>query len=122
MTPLNQSCIVIFMNETGWFVVLGVVIFVLLSFFVILPWRFRRAIPKVIRTFRELNATNSKTARTLDELGIKIPSLFSTRLFKDFKKESLDILIQAGVVVWTEDDRYYLVEDKLISSNLYRFS
>lgn len=110
------------MNETGWYIILGVVIFVVLSFTVILPWRFRRAIPKVIRTFKELNATNTKTARTLDELGIKSGSLFDTRLFKDFKKESLDILIQAGVVVWTEDDRYYLVEDKLISSALYRYT
>lgn len=110
------------MNTTGWLIVLGVVIFAVLSFFVIIPWRFRRAIPKVIRSFKELNATNSKTARTLEELGIKPGSLFDTRLFKDFKKESLDILIQAGVVIWTEDDRYYLVEDKLISSNLYRFT
>ena len=57
------------MEGADWIVIVAAIILLLVAMFVIPQWRLRRAIPQVIRIFREGNAIGSKNAKTLDELG-----------------------------------------------------
>ena len=89
---------------------------------VVLPqWRTKRAIPKVIQIFKEHNATSIKNAKTLEEIGIKLPSimqeLFSRR---DYKQYALKGLMTAGVIQMTEDGKVYLSEETFLNSKFYR--
>ena len=95
---------------------------VLLAIFVLLPRRIRSAIYKLIETFKENNATSPKNAITYDKLGIwPPPSMFSLRArLKDYKQEALTALINTEIIQMTEDGKYYLSEDKLMVSKLYR--
>ena len=107
------------MSQTEVILILGAGGLLLFSFFVIVPWRIKRAIPKLIQLFRDHNATRPTNAMTYDELGIKT-SVFSLRLLKDYKKESLDVLMRLEIVQLTEDGRLFLLEDKLMNSKLYK--
>ena len=104
-------------TEVLW--LLGAGVLLLLSFFVIVPWRMRRAIPKLIKVFIERNATRPTNAITYNELGIK-SSMFGLGFMKDYKKESLDVLIKMEIVQLAEDGRLFLSEDKLNNSKLYK--
>ncbi len=84
-------------------------------------WFTRRSIPKVIQIFKKHNATNIKNAKTLDELGLKIPGMLDGLLNRrDYKRYALKGLIYAGIIQNTEDGRFYLAEDKLIATKLYQ--
>jgi hypothetical protein len=73
----------------------------------------------VIRIFRENSALDKKTAKTIDELGLRsrgfVEGMFHTR---DFKPYALSALAKAGIVKSTEDGRLYLVEENLMASGL----
>jgi len=86
----------------------------LLGLFFIPRWLVRRASHQVIKIFRKHNATDSKTARTVDELGLRPPNMFQ-RLGqrRDYKPHALNALMQAGIIQVTEDGRLYLSEEKL---------
>jgi hypothetical protein len=73
----------------------------------------------VIAIFRRNSALDKKTAKTIDELGLK-PHGFAEGMFhgRDFKPYALDALAKAGIVKSTEDGRLYLVEDKLMASGV----
>ncbi len=91
------------------------------AIFFIPQWRIKRNIPKVIQTFKEHNATDTKNARTLDELGLKMPGMIDGLLTRrDYKRHALKGLIDAGIIQNTGDGRLYLSEEKLIASNLYK--
>ena len=105
-----------------WIVIVAVVILALAAMFIIPQWRLRRAVPQVIRIFREGNAVGSKNAKTLDELGLMpkrgaLGGLFSRR---DYRQYALSALIKGGIIEMTEDEKLYLVEDKLMASGLDR--
>jgi hypothetical protein len=90
-----------------------------LGLFVLPRWRLRRALRQVIAIFRQNGALDKKTAKTIDELGLRprgmIEGLFRGR---DFKPYALDALLREGVIKGTEDGRLYLAEDALMASGL----
>ena len=103
-----------------WIVIVAVVILALAAMFIIPQWRLRRAVPQVIRIFREGNAVGSKNAKTLDELGLMpkrgaLGGLFRRR---DYRQYAFSALMRGGIIEVTEDEKFYLVEDKLMASGL----
>ncbi len=103
-------------KENVIFFVLMVAV-LLLSVFVYLPWRIKRAGKSIIRTFRKLNATSPQSAVTFDKLGIRLRSFWSLSLRpKDFKKEALDAMVRTGIIQMTEDSKLYLVEKTIIGT------
>ena len=86
-------------------------------------WRMKRNVPQVLRIFREHNATNVKNARTLDELGLRLPRMLDGILSRrDYKRYALKGLIEAGIIQYTEDGKFYLSEDNLFNSRFYKSS
>ena len=85
-----------------------------MAIFVIPRWLLRRAVRQVIRIFREYNATDSKNAKTIDELGLRPPSVMERMMRRrDYKPHALNALMQAGIIQATEDGKLYLSEEKL---------
>jgi len=77
----------------------------------------KRAARQVIKIFRRHNATDSKNARTIDELGLRPPGMLERMMRqRDYKPQALDMLLQAGIIKATEDGRLYLSEEKLSES------
>jgi hypothetical protein len=74
---------------------------------------------QVIAIFRRNSALDKKTAKTIDELGLK-PRGFAEGMFhgRDFKPHVLSALVNAGIIKSTEDGRFYLAEDALTASGL----
>lgn len=101
------------MDYTALFIV-AIIIIAVLGLFVIPRFLMKRALKKVIRIFREHNATNIRNAKTLDELGLK-PRSFMEGMFRtrDYKPFALDLLRKGEIVQMTEDGKLYLLEDKL---------
>jgi hypothetical protein len=105
------------MANTAFIAVL-MIIFVVVA--VVLPrWGVRRAIPFVIRIFRNRNAVGKQNAKTIDELGLKptrkgmIETMFGPR---DYRLAALRSLVKANVVQMTEDRKFYLSEENLAAS------
>jgi len=98
-----------------------IVLLAALAFITIPPLLIRRAISSVIQIFRQHSATDVKSARTIDELGLG-PRPMAKRIFRrrDYKPQALQILMRAEVVQMTEDDKLYLSEEKLASSGLHK--
>lgn len=73
----------------------------------------------MIAIFRQNSALDKKTARTIDELGLK-PRGFTERMFhrRDFKPHAMDALVKAGIIKGTDDGRLYLAEDALMASGI----
>jgi hypothetical protein len=87
--------------------------------FVIPRWLIRRAARQVIKIFRAQNATESKNARTIDDLGLRPPGMLERMMRRrDYKPQALNALMQVGVVKVTEDGKLYLSEEKLSESGL----
>ena len=101
--------------------IIVIIVLVLLALFVVPQWRLKRAIPQVIRIFREYNAIGSKNAKTLDELGLR-PKGMTGQMFRarDYKQYAVSALMKAEIIQMTEDGRLYLSEDRLIGSGLDR--
>lgn len=81
----------------------------------------RRAMSRVIKTFRMNNALDKSTARTVDELGLR-PRTMLQNMFRsrDYKPQALNFLMKAEIINTTEDGKLYLSEEKLTSSKIYR--
>jgi predicted deacetylase len=91
----------------------------LVGLFVIPRWLLRRAARQVINIFREHNATNSKNARTIDELGLRPPGVLERMMRRrDYKPYALSVLMQAEIIQATEDGKLYLSEEKLAEFGL----
>lgn len=75
----------------------------------------------MIAIFRRNGALDKKTAKTIEELGLK-PRGFIEGMFygRDFKPQVLNALVNAGIIKSTEDGRLYLAEDALAASGLVR--
>jgi hypothetical protein len=73
----------------------------------------------VIQIFRQNNALDKKTAKTVVELGLQSRGLIEGMFHgRDFKPYALDALLKAGIIKGTEDGRLYLAEDALMESGL----
>ena len=107
------------MNETVFIII--IVILMGVALFIIPQWRIKRAIPQVIKMFRDSNAVGIKNAKTQEELGFKQPGtlevLFTRR---NYKRHALNALIQAEIIQMTEDGKLYLTEEKLIKAGFYK--
>lgn len=92
----------------------GMVIAFILVVFFVPQWILVRNIPKVIRIFRNFNAINPKTARTIEEMGLK-PKPMLERMFRrrDHKPRALQFMLRVAMVEVTEDGKLYLDEEKL---------
>jgi hypothetical protein len=87
--------------------------------FIIPRWRLKRAIRQVIDIFRKHNAVSAGNAKTIDELGLRPRGLMERMLrTRDYKPYALTALMNAGVVKTTEDGKFYLSEEKLMTSSL----
>jgi hypothetical protein len=75
---------------------------------------YKKAIRQVIKIFKRNNAFTADSARTPKDLGLAqrgwIQNLGRTR---DYKPRALQMLIDYDIVRKTEDDRVYLVKEKL---------
>jgi len=96
-----------------------ILLFMLLVLLLVPRWRLRRAIRQVIRILREHNAISIDNSKTIDELGMSPRSMLERMLRgRDYKQYALAALIKAGIIQTTEDGRLYLLEDKLVASDL----
>ena len=100
-------------------VVILVVVLLLISL-VVPQLLVRRAIPSVIRIFRQYNAVGIKNAKAIDELGLAPKGMFGGSIRRDYKPRALDVLIRAEIVQMTEDGKVYLSEEKLMGTKLGR--
>lgn len=101
----------------GTLFIVVVIILLILMTFVVPRLLFKRALSTVIQIFRQQGALDVKSARTVDDLGLK-PRALMQGMFKgrDYKPYALESLRKNDIVQMTEDDRLYLSEDKLASS------
>ena len=82
-------------------------------------WRMKRAMRQVILIFREHTATSSRSAKAIDELGLRSQGMMGG-MFKgrDYKQYALNMLMKAEIVQVTEDGKMHLSEDKLLASGI----
>ena len=106
----------------------GILILVLLAarfmlLMLVLPQLFiKRAIPSVIRIFRQHNAVGVRGAKTVDELGLN-PKSYMERIgrLRDYKPRALQLLIRADIIQMTEDGKLYLSEENLALTKWNRY-
>jgi len=90
------------------------IIFFLAGFIFIPQLMLRRAIKQVIAIFRKHGATSSKSAKFVDEMGIKPKGMFSLNMgLRDYKYHALQALLKGEIVQLTDDGKAYLVEEKV---------
>jgi len=98
-----------------------VILFVLLlvAMFFIPRWRLKRAIRQVVKIFREHSAIDRRSAKTIDELGLRprgmVEGMFRGR---DYKQYALNALMKSEIITQTEEGRFYLSEELLGASSL----
>lgn len=98
-------------------IIILLIIVALVSMLMIPQWLIKRAVPKVIRIFREHNAVGIKNAKTIDELGLR-PRGMMQQMFRrrDYNQYALTALMRAEIIQITEDGKFYLSEEKLSES------
>jgi hypothetical protein len=108
------------MNTTALLILL-IIILAIVGVFVLPRIRIRRAVKQVVAIFERNNALDARSAKTIDELGLRPPT-FLERLMRirDFKPHALQILMNAEVVRQTDGGRLYLSPDKLVALNIDR--
>jgi len=74
---------------------------------------------QVILIFREHTATNSRNAKTIDELGLS-PQGMMGGMFRgrDYKQYAISLLMKSDIIQTTEDGKLYISEDKLLASGI----
>jgi len=99
--------------------IIVIIIIAVLGLFVIPRFMMKRALSTVIRIFRQHYALDTKSAKTLQEMGLA-PRGFMDGMFRgrDYKPHALNLLQKGDIVMMTEDGRLYLSEDKLNESGL----
>ncbi len=109
------------MNSPEWLPIIGIAGVLLIAFFVIRPWRVKRAVHKIMRVFIERNAISEKNAITADVLGIKPRNILRDSFtMKDYKRDALDFLLRVQVIARTDDNRFYISETGLRNTHLYK--
>jgi hypothetical protein len=107
-------------DTTGLFI-LFLVILAILGLWVLPRMRIKRAVNQVVAIFERNNALDARSAKTIDELGLRPPTFLEGMLrMRDFKPYALQILMKADVVVQTDGGRLYLLQDKLAAANVER--
>jgi len=107
--------------DTTALFILFLVILAILGFWVLPRIRIKRATNQVVVIFERNNALDARSAKTIDELGLRPPTLLEGMLrIRDFKPYALQILMKAEVVCQTDGGRLYLSQDKLAAINMDR--
>jgi hypothetical protein len=101
-------------DTTVIFILVGLMLFVM---FILPQLLLRRAIPSVIRVFRQGKAVGIENAKTVEELGLK-PKSMAQAIFRgrEYKITALEVLRNANVIQSTEDGKLYLSEENLSNS------
>ena len=108
------------MNANALFILL-IIILAVLGLWVLPRIRIRRAINQVVTIFEHDSVLDARSARTVDELGLRPPTFLEGMLrMRDFKPYALQILMKAEVVCQTDGGRLYLSQDKLAAVNIDR--
>ena len=98
-----------------------IVILAILGFLVLPRIRIGRAVRQVVANFERNNALDVRSAKTIDELGLKPPTFLQGMLrIRDFKPYALQILMHTEVVRETDGGRLYLAQDKLSATDVGR--
>ncbi len=98
-----------------------IIILAILGFFVLPRIRIRRAVSQVVAIFERKNALDVRSAKTIDELGLRPPTFLEGMLrMRDFKPYALQILMHTEVVRQTDGGRLYLAQDKLSATDVDR--
>jgi hypothetical protein len=106
------------MNATALCILL-IIIMAILGFYVLPRIRIRRAAKQVVAIFERNNALDVRSAKTIDELGLRPPTFLQGMLrIRDFKPYALQVLMSAEVVRQTDGGRLYLSQDKLAALNI----
>ena len=106
------------MSSTALFILL-LVILAILGLWVLPRMRIKRAINQVVAIFEHNNALDVRSARTIDELGLRPPTFLQSMIrMRDFKPYALQILMKAEVVLQTDGGRLYLSQDRLTDTNI----
>jgi hypothetical protein len=109
------------MDITDIGIIILLIILLLAGLFFIPRWLTRHAARQVIKIFRENSAIDSKSARTIHELGLNPPGMWERMgRRRDYKPRALSILREAEIIKTTADGRLYLSEDKLANVGLER--
>jgi len=96
-----------------------IVIVAILGFFVLPRIRIGRAINQVMAIFERKNALDARSAKTIDELGLRPPTFLQGMLrMRDFKPYALQILMHTEVVRQTDGGRLYLSQGKLPATDV----
>jgi hypothetical protein len=91
-----------------------IIILAIVGLFVLPRIRIRRAFSQVVAIFEHNNALDVRSAKTIDELGLRPPTFLEGMLrMRDFKPYALQILMHTEVVRQTDGGRLYLAEGKL---------
>jgi len=107
-------------DTTGLFI-LFLVILAILGFWVLPRIRIKRAVNQVVAIFERNSALDVRSAKTIDELGLRPPTFMEGMLrMRDFKPYALQILMRTEVVRQTDGGRLYLLQDKLAATNVER--
>ena len=103
----------------NWIYPLGFLIIFFIVALLIQQWLLKRALNQVVAIFQKNRATTRETARTLEELNLQ-PLGFLRRpaAFRNFNHRVVETLSNTGIVIVTEDQRYYLSESALAKSPL----
>jgi hypothetical protein len=106
------------MNATALFILL-LVILAVLGFWVLPRLRMKRAVNRVVAVFEHRNALDVRSAKTIDELGLRPPTFLQSMIrMRDFKPYALQTLMKAEVVLETDGGRLYLSQDRLAAINV----
>jgi hypothetical protein len=92
-----------------------VVVVALVGTLFIKQFLLRRAVSQVALIFRALDAVDPARAKTADQLGFRQRGMVERMMQgrRDYKPQALDAMLQAGIVCALEDNKLYLVEEKL---------
>ena len=108
------------MNTTVLFILL-IIILAILGFWVLPRIRIKRAVNQVMAIFERNNALDARSAKTIDELGLRPPTLLQSMMhIRDLKPYALQMLMQADLIRQTDGGRLYLLQDKLAAINIDR--
>jgi hypothetical protein len=108
------------MGTTALFILL-IIILAVLGLWVLPRMRIKRAVNQVVAIFERNNALDARSAKTVDELGLRPPTFLQGMMrLRDFKPYALQILLNADVIHQTDGGRLYLSQDKLAAINIDR--
>lgn len=107
--------------STNTLFILLIIVVAILGFFVLPRIRMKRAVNQVVAIFERKSALDLRSAKTIDELGLRPPTFLEGMMrMRDFKPYALQMLLHAGVVCQTDGGRLYLLQDKLAAVNVDR--